>query len=498
MKTTAFLALDFGAESGRAVVGRFDGVKLMIEEKHRFPNTPVRLPDGLHWDPLNLYDQVKQGIIAAVRDHKDELEGIGFDTWGVDYAYLDRDGKLCGNPYHYRDTRTDNIMAKVFEIVPRKEMYEITGIQFMQLNSIFQIYADVLARSQQMAVAQTLLFIPDLFNYWLTGRQCTERTIASTSQCVDPRSGSWATGMLEKLGIPTNILPEIIEPGQPLGDLLPHVATETGADRLQVIATGSHDTASAVVSVPAEQDQYAYLSSGTWSLMGVELKAPVITPEALAHNITNEGGVCGTIRFLKNIMGLWIIQECRRAWLLDGQDLSYDQLREMAEQAEPFQAFIDVDDKTFFAPGDMPNKVCEYCRKTNQPVPQNKGAILRVVNESLALTYRKILLSLETLVGYRSEVLHIVGGGSKNTLLNQLTANAIGRQVVTGPVEATAIGNILMQMLALKYIDTLEQGRAIVRHSFETLVYDPVETEAWDDAYARFANRQPDHCVIAP
>ncbi|MBI1880203.1 MAG: rhamnulokinase, partial [Chloroflexi bacterium] len=408
----------------------------------------------------------------------------------VDYALLDRAGHLIGNPHHYRDSRTDGILDQVFAIAPREEIFEQTGIQFMQINSLYQLLAMSLRKSPKLEVAATFLMMPDLFNYWLTGHRVCEYTDASTSQCYDPRRGMWAYPLLEKFGLPRHIFPEIVQPGTDLGYLIPAVAEELGiGDSISVIAPGCHDTASAVAAVPmadGAEANSAYISSGTWSLVGVETDAPVINAQSLAYNFTNEGGVQNTIRLLKNVTGLWVVQECRRTWTQQGEELSYPDLTQLAGQAIPFGALIDSDASSFLAPGDMPNRIREFCQRTGQTPPNDKGAFVRCALESLALKYRWVIDKAEELIGRPITTVHIVGGGTQNRLLNQFAANATGRTVITGPVEATAIGNILMQMLAMGQIGSLAEGRALVRNSFPVETYEPEETEAWAGAYHRF------------
>ncbi|HID86690.1 MAG TPA: rhamnulokinase [Anaerolineae bacterium] len=486
MATRKFLAIDLGASSGRAVVGLFDGERLRLEEVHRFPNGPVRVLNSLHWDVLRLFEEVKGGLAKCVKTYGTDIASLGLDTWGVDFGLLDARDELLGNPYHYRDRRTDGMMEEAFRRVPREEIFERTGIQFMQLNSLYQLLAMAVQGSPMLDAAQTFLNMPDLFNFWLTGRKASEFTIATTTQCYDPRAGDWAWTMLERLGLPTRIFGEIVPPGTRLGPLHPAVAEETGAGDVPVIATAGHDTAAAVAAVPARGHDYAYISSGTWSLMGVEVDEPLITPQSLAYNFTNEGGVEGTIRLLKNIMGLWLVQECRREWAQAGEELSWDDLTRMAAEAEPFGGLVDPDDSRFLPPGDMPKRIQSYCAETGQPVPQSKGAIVRCALESLALKYRWVLERLEEMLGRELPIIHIIGGGSKNWLLNQLTADATGRPVVAGPDEATSIGNILMQALALRHIASLEEGRELVRRSFEMTTYEPRDPARWDEAYARF------------
>lgn len=494
-KTTNFLAFDLGAESGRAVVGRFDGERLRLEEVHRFANGPTRIHDNLHWNVLSLFAEMKHGLAQAVHTYEGKIATIGVDTWGVDFGLLDRAGNLISNPYHYRDSRTDGIVEKAFEIVPREEIFEQTGIQFIQLNTLFQLLAMARQNAPTLEIAETLLMMPDLFNYWFTGQKACEYTDASTSQCYDMGRGCWSNALLEKLGLPTHIFPEVIQPGTALGPLLPAIAAEIGLEqKLSVIAPGSHDTASAVAGVPVAEsakDSFAYISSGTWSLMGTETATPVINDKSLAYNFTNEGGVQQTIRLLKNIMGLWLVQESRRTWAKQGDKLSYDDLTRMASAATPFSALVEPDDPSFLAPGDMPVRLRDFCTRTGQTPPETQGAFVRCALESLTLKYRWVVEKLEALTGRSISVIHLVGGGSQNRLLNQFTADATGRQVVTGPIEATAIGNILMQMLAVGQISTLSEGRDIVRRSFPVETYQPQDTSAWLEAYERYLELVP-------
>ena len=483
---TKFLAFDLGAESGRAVVGRLEDDRLRLEEVYRFPNGPVRVLDSLHWDILRLWADIKQGLGLAAKAHGSTLTAIGLDTWGVDFGLLAADDTLVGNPFHYRDSRTKGMMAQAFKIVPRPEIYERTGIQFMQINSLYQLFAMAQAGSPALACAATFLNMPDLFNFWLTGRKASEFTIATTSQCYDPRVGDWAGDMLEKLRIPAHIFGEIIQPGAVLDTLLASVAEETGSPAIPVIASAGHDTASAVAAVPATGSDFVYLSSGTWSLMGVELDEPIINEQSLAYDLTNEGGVGDTFRLLKNIMGLWLVQECRREWARPGEPFSYDELTQMAAQAPAFGPLIDLRDMRFLPPGDMPARIQAFCRETGQPAPETKGQIIRCALESLALEYRWVAERLDELVGRRLPTVHIFGGGSQNKLLNQLAADATGRTVVAGPVEATAIGNVLVQALGLGHIATLAEGRALVRRSFALETYEPHDTAAWDEAYEKY------------
>ena len=479
-----YLAFDLGAESGRAMLGTIDAGELAVEELHRFPNTPVRVFDALYWDTLRLWHEIQRGLAIAGRERKLPLDGIGIDTWGVDFALLGVDGALADNPRHYRDARTNGVMEQVFAIVSRAEVFAQTGIQFMHLNSLYQLYALKLAGSPALAAARTLLFMPDLFNYWLTGVARAELTIASTSQFYDPRRKTWATDMLERLGLPAHILPEIVAPGTRLGPLLHSVAEAAGLGAVPVYATGCHDTASAVAAVPAEGGNWCYISSGTWSLMGAELEEPIINEQVLAQNLTNEIGATGKVRFLKNIAGLWLLQECRRAWALEGSEYTYDDLVRLAAGAKPFSAIINPD--AFLEPGDMPRKIAERCRAGGQAAPETAGEFTRAILESLALRYRQVLESLESLAGRRFDAIHIVGGGSRNALLNQFVADATSRRVVAGPAEATAIGNILIQAMGAGDLAGLADARAVVRRSFPVESYAPGSEAGWEEAYRRY------------
>lgn len=481
-----FLAFDLGAESGRGMLGRFDGGRLQVSEVQRFPNGPVRLIDGLHWDALRLWREIQDAMAAVAREHgAGSVAGIGLDTWGVDFGLLDRDGALISNPYHYRDPRTDGMFEEAFERVPREEIFEQTGIQFLPFNSLYQLLSMVVAGSPALDVADTFLTMPDLFNYWLTERKVCELTNATTTQCYDPRQGDWATPLLEALGIPTHIFPETVQPGTVLGPLVPAVAEGVGLSGVQVIAPACHDTGSAVAAVPAEDPNFAWISCGTWSVMGAEKPAPVINAQSLADNVTNEGGVEGTFRVSKNIMGLWLVQECRRTWAQQGETFSYDELTELAAQAEPFLAIVDPDYGAFLGFGDMPARMRDFCEMTNQPVPQSTGAFVRCALESIALKYRWVLERLEALLGQRLDPIHMVGGGTQNRLLCQFTADATGRQVIAGPVEATVIGNLVLQAMALGHVDSLDAGRQVVRNSFDLVTYGPAHHAAWEAAYQR-------------
>lgn len=484
--TARFIAFDLGAESGRAMVASLDGERIALREAHRFANVPVRTLNSLHWDVLGLFDEVRRGLALVAREYGGEAAGIGLDTWGVDFALLGRDDELLGNPFHYRDARTNGMMDEAFKRVPRAEIFERTGVQFMQINSLYQLLAYKRQNSPALENAATLLMIPDLFNFWLTGRKACEFTDATTTQFYDPRARGWARPLLEQLDLPTAMLPEVVPPGTVLGPLHPSVAEDVGLGPAPVVAPACHDTGSAVAAIPAEGDDFAWISSGTWSVLGAEVSAPVINAQALEYNFTNEGGVAGTMRLCKNVMGLWIVQECRRVWAKQGAERSYDELAERARAAPSFRSLIDPDDHSFLQPGDMPARIAAYCERTGQPAPSDMGAVVRCALESLACKYRFQLERLESLLDRKLSTIHIIGGGTQNKLLCQFTANATGRRVLAGPVEATALGNVLMQAVALGHLGSVAEGRALIRRSFEVAAYQPQDREAWDAAYARF------------
>jgi len=474
-----YLAIDLGAESGRAIVGSITDERLVIEETHRFPNCPVVLPSGLHWDVLRLWSDIKTGIGVSSEKFSQKISSIALDTWGVDFALLDHQDLLLSNPFHYRDLRTDGMLEEAFKRVAREEIYESTGIQFMKINTLYQLLSMVISQSSVIDVAACFLNIPDLFNYWLCGSKRSEFTIATTTQCLNPYSKNWAYDLLERLEIPTQIFPDVVQPGTILGTIWDSLAEETNLDRIPIIAPACHDTGSAVVAIPAENEQFAWISSGTWSIMGIVSSQPVVNRDSLAYNFTNEGGVFDTWRLSKNIMGLWLVQECKREW-----DMTYDVITSLAKEAPAFTGVIDVDDEIFLHPGDMPAKIQQYCLKTHQMVPETPGAITRIVLESLALKYRLVLTQLENLVGHTLDPIHIIGGGTKNKLLNQLTADATGRRVITGPVEATAIGNVIMQAIALGDLTSLSDARPLISASFDVEEYHPKPDPRWDELYS--------------
>jgi len=476
-----YLAFDFGAESGRAVLARLQSGILTTEEVHRFGNEPVECGGSLHWDVSRLWFEVRK---ALGRVEQFELSGIGVDAWGVDYALLGEGGKLLENPYHYRDRRTEGVMEEVFQRVPREEIYRATGIQFMPINTLYQLFAEHRDTPSVLAAAKRLVTIPDLFHYWLTGNAVCEFTNATTTQLVDPVRRNWATDLIQRIDLPADLPAAIVEPGTIIGTLLPNLASGPLAGTT-VIAPACHDTGSAVAAITA-RDGIAFLSSGTWSLIGTELDAPIVTPQALKLNFTNEGGVRGTTRLLKNVMGLWMLQGCRNSWSAQGPCPDYPELVELASRAPAFAHLVDPDEESFLRASDMPGSIDEFCRKTHQPSPPTPGAYVRCVLESLALKYRLVLRSLEQLCGKPVEQIRVIGGGSKNRLLNQFTADASGKTVIAGPAEATSVGNIAMQILTTGEAASLGEVRALVDRSFPTEVFEPVETDKWERHTERF------------
>ncbi|MBE2269510.1 MAG: rhamnulokinase [Anaerolinea sp.] len=469
---TQVIAVDLGAESGRVAKVSLDGANLSMEVLHRFPNVQVEVNKTLYWDTLRLWHEIKTGIDAG----KENAASIGVDTWGVDFALLDRDGNLLGSPICYRDSRTEGMYDWTFLRVPRREVFERTGIQFMILNTLYQFGSLARANSPLLEVAHTYLGLPDLFHYWMTGEKACEFTHATTTQFYNPRACDWDRQLLAAVGLPTSIYPAIIQPG-----------TRVGSYRgTPVIAPATHDTGSAVVAVPTTTRNFAYISSGTWSLIGLEVDAAVIDDESYTANVTNEGGANGTFRLLRNIMGMWLVQQSRATWRAEGSDYSYDQLAALASDVPPFVALIDPDDPAFFPPGDMPARIREYCQRTGQPIPQTHGSIMRTIYESLALKYRDALEKLIALSGQAVDVMHIIGGGSQSRVLCQMTANALGIPVVAGPVEATVLGNGIVQLIALGELGSIADARTILSQQAEMARYEPQDRAAWDEAYGRF------------
>ena len=477
------LAFDFGASSGRAMIGTVEGGRLNVSEIHRFSNDPVRIKETTYWDVFRLWYEIKEGIRRSLREGK--IDAIGIDTWGVDFALLDQSGELLAAPVHYRDERTVGMPDQVAKLVPLSELYRRTGTQQLRINTIYQLFYLAKYRPELLALADKILFIPDLFAYFLTGVTRAEKTIASTSNFFDPKTRDFDRELLGKLGIPDRLLPPLIEPGETYGTLSPALCRDLGCDPIPVLAVCTHDTASAVFAAPGEGD-FAYVSCGTWSLFGTELPAPVIDRKSEAARYTNEGGYGKTIRFLKNIMGLWLIQESRRQWLREGETVTYADLEREALAAPPFACFIDCDAPEFETAGNLPERVRAFCRATGQTVPKTRGEVMRCIYESLAMKYRRNLRALSDLTKKTYPVLHMVGGGIKDTLLCRMSADATGAPVIAGPAEATVMGNIAVQLIALGEIPDWQTARRIIRDSSDAVRYEPTDTAAWDENEARF------------
>jgi rhamnulokinase len=487
--SSVYLAVDLGAGSGRVIAGVVQDGRLSLEEMNRFENKPFEKDGGLFWDFEDLWSGILEGLKLSVeRFGAESIRSIGVDTWGVDFGFLDASGELMAGPRHYRDSRNSAAMKEVFSRIPEAVIFEETGIQFMEINTLYQMAAEIADPGSVLPKADQFLMIPDLMNQRLTGKAFCERTNASTTQLYNPAKKAWSKVLFAGIGLPESVAPELIDAGVSLGPVLEEIAKETGlGSQTQVVTVGSHDTASAVAAVPVAPDtRFAYLSSGTWSLLGVEIDEPIINPLAAEYNFTNEVGVCDTIRLLKNINGLWLVQECRRVWAESGQDWSYGELAEMARSAEPFRSLIDPDEERFSKRGDMPGMIQEYCREASQPIPETPAQILRLITDSLALKVRFVLSRLEELIGHEVDVLHIIGGGGQDERLNQSISDSINRPVIVGPFEATAAGNLMVQKLACGAIGSLQEGRELIRNSFETKLFEPQDSGAWDEAYASF------------
>ena len=494
----SYLAIDMGASSGRLVVGRFDGKKIELEEMYRYENGPVEMNGSLFWDLPGLWKSVQNGLYAVGAKYGDQITSVGVDTWGVDFAFLGRGGVLLGNPYCYRDPRTDGAMQRAFEIVPREQIFAQTGLQFMEFNSLYQLMVMKEQNSPLFDAAERLLQIPDLFHWLLSGVESNEFTNATTTQCYNPIVRSWAFSLLKTFGLPTTLFPPTTEPGTTIGWLRPKIAQETGLTSAKVVLPGTHDTASAVFAVPSASPlgtaDWAYISLGTWALMGIESPRPVVNDTVARFNFTNEGGVCGTTRILKNICGMWLLQECRRNWRqagktnASGDPIDWEDMNVMTANATPFRTFIDPDAPEFAKPANIPELIRDYARRTGQLVPDSDGAVLRAIVESLALKFRHVLGMCEEIGGRRIETIHVVGGGIKNKILMQATADATGRRVVCGPIEGTGVGNALMQAIGAGDVAGVDEAREIVRNSFDLEYYEPNpnSVSAWDDAYGRF------------
>ncbi|MCQ2476394.1 MAG: rhamnulokinase [Clostridia bacterium] len=479
------LAIDFGASGGRAILGSFDGEKITLEEVHRFTNDPVTVNGTVYWDVLRLFHEIKQGIIKA--NAAGGFDSVGIDTWGVDFGLIDGEGKLMENPVHYRDLRTKGLVEDSFNLLPKEKFYNLTGIQFMELNTVFQLYSLKKYRPHMLERAESILFMPDLFAYMLTGEKATEYSIATTSQLVDINTHDWCDEVFDKLGIPKRLMGKISLPGTVIRKLSDEVKAECGLDEdKKVISVCGHDTQSAITAVPAESEDFIFLSSGTWSLFGTELDTPIVNEKSLEMNITNEGGCEGKTGFLKNIIGLWLIQESRRHWGRHGENYSYADLEKLALEAEPFKCFIDPDSPEFTPMGDIPGRVREYCRRTGQFVPETAGEIMRCIYESLAMKYRMTFDKIKDCTGKDYPCIHVIGGGVKDGLLCRMTASSCGVTVKAGPIEATVLGNIAVQLLAQDCVKTVAEARKIIANSESLKIFDPVDSDAWSKAYERF------------
>ena len=488
MPEKVYLAIDLGAESGRIIAGLWNGKTLKLEEVHRFPNGPVHFADSMRWDIMRLWAEIQNGLTLAAKKFGKSIVSVGADTWGVDFVLLSRNGEIMGQPCHYRDARTNGMMEKAFKKVPRSKIFAQTGLQFMQLNSLFQLLAIKQNTPELFELTEQLLFMPDFIHWALCDSRVAEFTIASTSQFLNPLTRNWANPLLKSFGLPTRIFPKVVQPGTKLGKLRASVTEITGLRNVTVVAPPSHDTASAVAGVPTAntgKSNWAYLSSGTWSLMGAEVKKASLSARTEELNLTNEGGIDGTYRLLKNIMGLWLVQQYKRSFNSCGKSLEYGQLAGMASKAAPLRSIVNLDDPRFLNPPDMPKAIQNFCRETKQPVPRTEGELVRCAYESLALKYREVVGWLEELTGHSIEVIHIVGGGSKSELLNQFCADACQRPVITGPVEATAMGNLLVQVRASGELSSLAEMREVVRKSSSVKTYSPGKTTGWAEPAER-------------
>jgi len=485
MKNKSFLAFDIGATSGRSILGTLIDGRLQMKELTRFPNQMLQIGNHLHWNIYSLFEHLKEGLVAVKKEGV-EISSIGIDTWGVDFAFIAKDGAILGAPYAYRDQQTDGVPEKYFEKVPREKVYALTGIQVMNFNSLYQLFALKEANNSILDAATEILFMPDALAYMLTGNKVVEYTIASTSQLLNPRTKQFESILLEKAGILPSILGEIVMPGHITGTLRDDLAEECELGRIPVVAVAGHDTASAVAAVPAENERFAYLSSGTWSLLGIEVKEPIINEETYSLNFTNEGGVEGTTRFLKNSTGMWLLEQCLKEWKKEGITYAYEKLVHMAESAPAFQSLIDSDHASFANPVSMTKAITQYCVTTGQKAPATHAEYVRCIFESLSLKYRFIVGKLNSLAPFEIEKLHVIGGGSKNPLLNQWTSNSIGIPVIAGPSEATAIGNIMIQAKAAGSVNSLQEIRQIIRESVQLDEYYPQNHDVWEQAYQKF------------
>ncbi|MFC2156201.1 rhamnulokinase family protein [Acidobacteriota bacterium] len=493
MGNRSFLAFDIGAESGRAVVGEICNKKLNVREVYRFSNGMIKDRGHLHWDMGNIFNEVRKGIREGNRQAERSIGSLGIDTWGVDFGLVDREGVLLSHPFAYRDSRNEAAMKDFLAIMSEQRIYDLTGIQFLQFNSVFQLYAHRIFNPDLLERAHKLLFIPDILNYFLTDQQFTEFTFATTSQMYNPAAGDWEGEIFENVGITSDIMLEIVQPGTFVGRIKSSEQEKTGLGDVSVLAVATHDTGSAVAAVPAEDGNWAFISSGTWSIMGVETENPVICEKTRELNFTNEGGLDNTFRLCKNIAGLWLLQECRRFWAKD-KAYSYADLAHMAQAAAPFKCFVDPDWPGFLNPEEMTEAISRYCRLTHQPLPESRGEIVRCILESLAFKYRYVLDELREVSDKPIEKIHIIGGGGKNSLLCQFTAEATGLPVFSGPIEATAVGNLMVQARFSGEVKDWEEMRRIISRSFDIEEYRPKTGELWDNVYSRFRGILSDNC----
>ena len=482
-KEKKLLAVDLGASSGRAILGTFDGKRITLQELHRFLNEPVQLNQTLYWDVLRLLHEIKIGLSKASAL---EFDSVGIDTWGVDFGLIDEDGYLLESPVHYRDHRTEGILKQAFSLMDQERFYELSGNQFMEINTVFQLLSLKNTRPALLDRAKKLLLMPDLLNYFLTGVMASEYTIASTTQMLDAKEKAWSKEILQALKLPEQILTEVIEPGTVLAPIRQELVTELMITPASVVAVAGHDTQCAMVSVPAKEEDFLFLSCGTWSLFGTELSAPLINEKTKNYNITNEGGYGNKISFLKNIIGLWLIQESKRQWAREGLQYSFAELEQEALKATPFQCFIDPDAKEFVAPGNIPERIREYCRRSHQRIPVGVGEVVRCINESLAFKYRYVMDQIMDCTEKNYDTIYLVGGGTQSHLLCQMTANACNKKVMAGPIEATVYGNIALQLIALGELKDISEARECIRNSEEIVCYEPQDTQMWEEAYQRF------------
>jgi rhamnulokinase len=492
--TKKFMAVDLGASSGRVLVGHWDGEKFGLEELHRFANGYISILGRLHWDVLHIWEEIIAGLRSYSSKCQDPLAGISVNAWGVDFASLDRSGQLLGNPFHYRDTRTQGILEKAFARVRRDEFFLQTGIQCMPINTLFQLFSMAESHDPRLEMCDRMLMIPDLFHFWLSGEKATELTAASTTQMLKYPGGQWAVSLLARLGIPTHFLSSIISPGKIVCDIQPEILAETKSrGNVPVIIGASHDTASAVAAIPGMGPDSAFVSCGTWSLMGMEMAEAIVDEKTMALNLTNEAGAEGKTLLMRNIPGLLILQECLRQWQHEGYCCDWGEVLKLAEEAKPFQSLLDLEAPEFLTPGDMPAVIKNYCRRTHQRVPENIGEIARCGLESLSLKYRNVLEALETVTMQKIDAVRLVGGGSRNSLLCQFTANACKRLVVSGPVEATTLGNVMIQAITTGHLKDISEGRERVQASVTQQTYEPLDSDAWDAAYSRFCELLSPH-----